>query len=473
MKKFNEREKNILLKLLETSNSQPVPVREFIQQYYFSEENKRALILQLNVRYAVFFLDPELFDDEIKNAEEVKYFFELVSLLHYLNKHGYLTFYREKTEKMYFFQEAFGETKLVNNSVILNGKGDHTVGWESIVDKHKKVIYKGIVFKADLFDLILNHTTGLMLISENLGNLLNHEEESEVLIEVNNNRNTTYVAAPPPTSKLKSGLLVLIFIIISSLIVMLFYKLCNYDENFKQIASNHSSIQNNISEGFKNLNNALKTNSIKNNHDSLVYLYGIDISKWNGNAAAEIDPTDSIAFIICKATEGLTGVDVDLKTNWQIIKNKNCLLGVYHFYHTNDDPIQQARHFISTLNPFGKPDLAPIVDIEQQSLPPNTKIDIAVLQSNLLMFLNELELTCKRKPMLYTDAAFADQYLVNAAFSIYELWLAEYTNAQKPSIPATWKEKGFKIWQKRDNYFIDSHPTDYDVYFGKRTDLLQ
>lgn len=75
--------------------------------------------------------------------------------------------------------------------------------------------------------------------------------------------------------------------------------------------------------------------------------------------------------------------------------------------------------------------------------------------------------------MIYTNTGFADQYLMNNVFSKYPLWLAAYSNTKNPQLPFVWKKKGYKIWQKQDSYFIDSHVYDFDVFYGKKTDLYK
>jgi len=52
------------------------------------------------------------------------------------------------------------------------------------------------------------------------------------------------------------------------------------------------------------------------------------------------------------------------------------------------------------------------------------------------------------------------------------LWLAQYTKKSKPTLPKTWQEKGYKIWQKSDNYFIDSRNTDFDLFYGTKAELI-
>ncbi len=208
---------------------------------------------------------------------------------------------------------------------------------------------------------------------------------------------------------------------------------------------------------------------------------GIDVSRYNGNLVAEIDASDSLTFIVCKASEGINYRDPDYDKNRETIKQKGVLSGNYHFYHTADDPATQANFFWSTIQAAGKPDMPPIVDIEQGSLPQpakgkpasSIKVDIQKLQKDLLTFVQQIEKLSGRVPIIYTGEAFANQYLTNEIFAKYPLWLAEYSGKPRPVIPVTWKTTGIKIWQKTDKYNIDSKPTDYDLYVGKKSDLLK
>lgn len=201
--------------------------------------------------------------------------------------------------------------------------------------------------------------------------------------------------------------------------------------------------------------------------------YGIDISHYNGDAAAEIDATDSITFIICKATEGVTYTDPDFFKNIQLIGQKKAISGCYHFYHTDDDPIAQADFYWQQASKTA-PGMPPIVDVEEGSLPANSVgINIAEMQQHLLTFITRLQKVSGRSVMVYTDLNFADRYLNNPAFAQYSLWLAEYCTDAQPKMPITWNKTGYKIWQKSDGYDINSHPTDYDAYTGPRDGLLK
>lgn len=204
-----------------------------------------------------------------------------------------------------------------------------------------------------------------------------------------------------------------------------------------------------------------------------MFYKGIDISHYNGDEVKEIDGSDSLTFIICKATQGTKIVDKDFKMNWATIKSKKMLLGTYHFYVVGEDPVKQAEHYFETINAMGKRDIGAVVDIEQGSIPKGYKVDVAQLQADLLKFIAVLQSKINRVPMIYTCTGFANQYLNNKAFSKYPLWLAEYTKAVHPKIPATWQKTGYRIWQKSENYQINSKPTDYDVYYGSLADLCK
>ena len=200
------------------------------------------------------------------------------------------------------------------------------------------------------------------------------------------------------------------------------------------------------------------------------HYYGIDISHYQGNLLKEIDANDHLSFIIIKATQGAHYVDPDFYSNWQGIKDKGLIRGAYHFYVTKDDPVGQAEHFYKVVGRIGSDDIAPIVDVERSSL--SSAASVEELQRDLKIFLKTAEAKFARKPMIYTNYAFAEQYLKNPEFATYELWLAEYSDRQKPLIPEIWKKIGYKIWQKSESYTIESVKTDFDSYFGYKVDLV-
>ncbi len=206
-------------------------------------------------------------------------------------------------------------------------------------------------------------------------------------------------------------------------------------------------------------------------HDKGKVHYGIDISHYQGNLMEEISPHDSLKFIICKASQGIDYVDPDFYKNWSTIKEKGFIRGAYHFYMCDDNPISQAHHFATTINGISKNDIAPILDIEQGGM--TKSVDYKQMQIDVLLFLREVTKLTNRTPILYTDYAFAQEYLKDDSFAEYPLWLAEYSKGPTPLVPTIWKKSGCKIWQKSATYTTYSENTDFDVYHGELKMLVK
>jgi hypothetical protein len=164
MRIFSNREKEIISHLRNVDPLNTCLIHEWLTTFYFKEEYGRALILQNQGEYAVLFLKTELFNDNNKRNREVKQFFELLFLLNYLNINGHIAIYRHITEKMHYLQDGFNAPKITNNIIFLNTRGDYSQSPDTICDKNKNVIYKGVIFRDIHYHLILNTLTGSLLV---------------------------------------------------------------------------------------------------------------------------------------------------------------------------------------------------------------------------------------------------------------------------------------------------------------------
>lgn len=200
------------------------------------------------------------------------------------------------------------------------------------------------------------------------------------------------------------------------------------------------------------------------------FVYGIDISKYQGD---EIDflnkKQDTLTFVICKATQGLTITDPDFNNNWKTITTKGFIRGAYHFYQCADDPVKQAQFFLSVVDSFSKQGFAPIIDVEESSMSANCSA--SQIQSNLLVFLKQIEQRTGRKPIIYTDNNTGNTHLTNAAFAGYPLFIADYNNVSSPVLPGAWKSKTWHLWQKSENYKLLSTQDDFDIFNGGLQEL--
>ncbi|WP_205511919.1 GH25 family lysozyme [Longitalea arenae] len=205
--------------------------------------------------------------------------------------------------------------------------------------------------------------------------------------------------------------------------------------------------------------------------DSVAMVSGLDISKYQGNLLKDLPQLDNLHFVICKATQGTTLIDAEFKYNWQRLQELKLVRGAYHFFVANDDPVQQAQHFLQTVGALAKNDIPLIIDIEEGSL--TGAVNTNKLQNDLLRCLKYLHQHSGREPVIYTDLSFANTYLRQPALADYPLWLAEYSRRPVPVLPETWKAKGIVFWQKNDTLTIDSRKSDFDVFVGNGSEFAK
>ena len=220
-------------------------------------------------------------------------------------------------------------------------------------------------------------------------------------------------------------------------------------------------------------NNAVNTDSITTDGSSPMddrAVYGIDISKYQGDVVEFLNRTkDSLVFVICKATEGVSLTDPLFKTNWSMIEEKGFIRGAYHFYHCGDDTAAQAQYFLSVLDSLKPTDIAPIIDFEEASV---DGCPVAGIKINLLAFLRQVESRSARTPIIYTDNNTAYNYLNDPSFSRYPLYIADYNNSQSPLVPEIWKSQSWTIWQRTDSLKLDGGYDDLDLFNGSMTELI-
>lgn len=203
------------------------------------------------------------------------------------------------------------------------------------------------------------------------------------------------------------------------------------------------------------------------NMPTLYTINGIDVSVHQGNLdwkilkeAAADDVKLDFAFI--KATEGRTKVDRYFKNNWQEAKKHGIIRGAYHFFLPNKSGTEQAELFLKTVE-LQEGDLAPVCDIEITG-----GADQEMLNNNLKEWLDAVEESTGKKPILYSSKKFYEKYL-EAEFSNYPLWIAHY------NVPGLDMTSGgqWHFWQHNDKGRIKGikKPLDFNVFNGSMDDL--
>lgn len=177
-----------------------------------------------------------------------------------------------------------------------------------------------------------------------------------------------------------------------------------------------------------------------------------------------------IAFGMCKVSEGTGLVDVGFADNWDAMwslrpDHRLPRFG-YHFFRAAEDPIAQARHFVSTVKAHGM--LAGdnlVADFE--STDPgdglNDHVQPRVFAERGTAFLREVnELAPGHRVLPYANPSFIRAGNCAGMGSWY-LWIADY-GVKQPQIPVPWDRWTF--WQSGDT------PVDTDIYNGDDASLL-
>lgn len=204
--------------------------------------------------------------------------------------------------------------------------------------------------------------------------------------------------------------------------------------------------------------------------DTTKNIHGIDISHHQEIINWDEVKKAGVSFVFVKSTEGIDYLDTMFLHNWTELEKENMIRGAYHFYVSDDNPVEQAEWFVKNVGNFSNV-LPPVVDVERAGhdhIKPDDYI------SGLMKCLVHIEKLTGRKPLIYSSPHFAEKYLTSEKIGGYELWIAEY-EVEKPTIPEPWQKSGWKFWQ---NTFQDTIPgvpvrVDRNIFAGKFGKLVE
>lgn len=212
--------------------------------------------------------------------------------------------------------------------------------------------------------------------------------------------------------------------------------------------------------------------SIKKNFwvgDTIKNIHGIDVSHHQKQIDWEKVKENGVSFVFVKATEGVDYLDSMFVENWDNLEKENIIRGAYHFYVSDDDPIQQAEWFVKNAGNFAGV-LPPVMDVERAG---HNHVTPEQYKTNLIKCLNHLEQITGLMPIVYSSPNFAKKYLAGKEFSKYNLWIAEY-GVEEPVVPEAWQKPGWDFWQNTYQDEIPGVPAkvDRNIFKGKFHHLL-
>lgn len=183
---------------------------------------------------------------------------------------------------------------------------------------------------------------------------------------------------------------------------------------------------------------------------------GMDISRYQGtikwNKVAKYRYVDNpLQFVFMKATEGNNYVDDSFKKNFQQAREYGFIVGAYHYYIPNVDPVQQANFFIRTVK-LQAGDLPPVLDVEK-----NGHLVRSLFQQDVMQWIKRVEKHYGVKPIIYTSYKFKSDYLDNDFFNKYPYWIAHYY-VDSLAYKGKWS-----FWQYTDMGYIPEIKGDVDL----------
>ncbi len=203
-------------------------------------------------------------------------------------------------------------------------------------------------------------------------------------------------------------------------------------------------------------------------------LEGIDISSWQGKIDWARVKSSGVDFAFIKATQGSSYTNPNFHSDWKEAKEQNIPRGAYHFFDPRVPVEKQVLHFVSTVNELHDGDLPPVLDLENESwwlaIAPAKRI------SMVMAWLEAVEAKFGLPPIIYTGFYFARDVLKtgrHAELVRYKLWIAHYTKAPLPLIPAPWST--FTFWQFTDHAKVAgiTGNVDKNRFAGSNGDLLR
>lgn len=207
---------------------------------------------------------------------------------------------------------------------------------------------------------------------------------------------------------------------------------------------------------------------------------GFDVSFWQDNNSTpqmvdfEKAVENGIRYVFIKASQS-TWLDQDFVLNWASAKRAGLLRGAYHYFTWDKLPDEQAAFFAGVLkNDPGE--LPPVLDFECRPGAPSDQTRSAMYAR---MFLERVkrELNMKRMPILYTSPGYWREFGTPETYwREYPLWVAHYTNAPAPMLPAPWQK--YEFWQYTSHgegpkYGTESLNVDLNWFNGSDAELCQ
>jgi GH25 family lysozyme M1 (1,4-beta-N-acetylmuramidase) len=181
------------------------------------------------------------------------------------------------------------------------------------------------------------------------------------------------------------------------------------------------------------------------------YTLGSDVSKWNGVVNWAINYAAGGRFTWARlgsiSATGVLYIDYQWPRN-SVLAPERMFTGGYWYFRPRHDANKQADYVCEQTE--GKNLLLPLgLDCENNE----TGMEARYVEKRVETFINRYYENVNKYPVIYTSKGFWSYPNIYATdgrpdwAAERDLWVANYTIAANPALPATWVTKGYKFWQ--------------------------
>ncbi len=171
-------------------------------------------------------------------------------------------------------------------------------------------------------------------------------------------------------------------------------------------------------------------------------VYGIDVSKWQGNIDWGAVAGDGVRYAIIRVSDGLNTLDEKFARNWAGAREAGIRRGAYQFFRPSQDAEQQAALLVRRIREEGADfEMPPVIDVEATD-----NRGAQAIAAGVRTWIDHVQRELGVAPMIYTGKYFWQDNVGNSRdFRDYRLWHAQYTGAQCPNIADAWDR--WAMWQ--------------------------
>jgi lysozyme len=194
---------------------------------------------------------------------------------------------------------------------------------------------------------------------------------------------------------------------------------------------------------------------------------GMDVSYYVTSIDWAAAHQAGIDFAFVRVSDGGSFIDPMFPTYWAGAKASGVIRGAYQFFRPAEDPIAQADLLLEKMGPLEPGDLPPVIDVEVSG-----GLSTAQVAASVRAWVAHVTEAIGRPPIIYAGLYAWHDLAGSADMTTSPLWIAQYTSAPCPSIPAPWTR--WMFWQYSPIGSVAGIPgsmLDVNVFNGTLGDL--